>query len=60
MTPGPVCKTNEEMVQYIANMKEAFDPGKVQAFRDRFMSGCDGHATQRILEEVVKEGQKRT
>ena len=60
MTPGPICKTNEEMVQYIANMKEAFDPGKVQAFRDRFMSGCDGHATQRILEEVVKEGQKRT
>ena len=59
MTPGPVCKTNEEMVEYITHMEQNFDQEEVRRFRDRFMSGCDGHATGRILEEVVKEGQRR-
>ncbi len=60
MTPGPVCKKNEEMVEYIIRMDRAFDPARVEQFRDRFMSGCDGHATERILDDMVQEGKKRS
>ncbi len=48
--PGPICKTNFEMIDYIKNIDERFDKQAVKDFRDKFMSACDGHATQRILE----------
>ncbi len=59
MTPGPVCKTNEDMLEYIRHIDERFDRAQVEAFRDRFMSACDGHATERIVEDVVREGRSR-
>ena len=52
LTPGPVCRTNEEMTEYILHVDERFDPKQVEAFRERFMSACDGHATQRIMDLV--------
>ena len=52
MTPGPVCTTNEEMIQWIAQIDETFDRETVTAFREKFMSACDGHATRRILEKT--------
>ncbi len=51
LTPGPVCYTNSEMVEYIEHLDERFDVEKVRAFRDKFMSSCDGHATERIMEQ---------
>ena len=30
-----------------------FDPARVQAFRDAYMSACDGHSMQRILHNVL-------
>ncbi len=55
LTPGPVCKTNEEMIDYIQHVDERFDPQVVIDFRERFMSACDGHATERILLETMGE-----
>lgn len=52
MTPGPVLKTNEEITDYIQHLEERFDRQQVKNFRDKFMSACDGRATQRILDEV--------
>ena len=52
LTPGPIFTTNEEMVEYIQHIDERFDKAEVTAFRDRFMSACDGHATERIMNEV--------
>ncbi len=49
LTPGPVFTTNEEMVDYIQHVDERFDPKVVEAFREKFMSACDGHATERIM-----------
>ncbi|MDD7220661.1 MAG: CDP-glycerol glycerophosphotransferase family protein [Clostridia bacterium] len=49
MTPGPVCKTNEEMIDYIQHIHQRFDKQKVVDFKNKFMSACDGHATERIL-----------
>ncbi len=53
MTPGPVCRTNEEMIEWISDLDKNFDPEQIRAFRERFMSGCDGHATDRILEMAM-------
>ena len=52
LTPGPVLRTNEELADYILHIDERFDPEVVEAFRTRFMSACDGHATERIMEMV--------
>ena len=48
LAPGPICKTNEEMIDYIKNIDERFDKDRVIAFKEKFMSACDGHATERI------------
>ena len=48
MTPGPVVKTTEELADYIANLDTRFDAAEMQAFREKFMCACDGHATERI------------
>lgn len=50
LTPGPICRTNEEMTDYILHALERFDRQRVIDFRNKFMSACDGHATERILE----------
>ncbi len=49
LTPGPVYKTNEEILDYIENIDERFDKEEVRKFKERFMSACDGHATDRIM-----------
>ncbi len=49
--PGPICYTNNEMVDYILHVDERFDKEKVHAFREKFMSACDGHATERIIDQ---------
>ena len=53
MTPGPVVRTNEELIAYIQSLADGFDAAEVRAFRQKFMSACDGHATQRICEAVI-------
>ncbi|EET60578.1 hypothetical protein BRYFOR_07396 [Marvinbryantia formatexigens DSM 14469] len=53
MTPGPTCKTTEEMIDYIQNLDTRFDRQRVIDFKNKFMSACDGHATERILETVM-------
>lgn len=55
LTPGPVCTTTEEVIDALQAAAKGFDPSEVEAFRDRFMSACDGHATDRIIGEVFGE-----
>ncbi len=50
LTPGPICYTNKEMLDYIDHIDERFDKDAVHRFREKFMSSCDGHATERIIE----------
>ena len=52
LTPGPVVATNAQLIDYLQHLDERFDPEEVRAFRERFMSACDGHATDRILDEL--------
>lgn len=54
ITPGPLCRTNEEMIDYIKHIDERFDKQEVTDFKNRFMCCCDGHATERIIEFMEK------
>lgn len=53
LAPGPVFKENEEMIRYIRQIGAVFDKERVTKFRKKFMSACDGHATERILERAL-------
>ena len=48
MTPGPVCRTMEELMDALANVDAQFDQERLDEFREKFMGACDGHATERI------------
>ena len=52
MTPGPVVKDMKSLIGAVRDQLESFDPAQVKAFRDRFMSACDGKSTQRVLDYV--------
>lgn len=52
LAPGPIVKNTTGVIDYIKHLDERFDRARVHAFREKFMSACDGHATQRILEDV--------
>lgn len=54
LAPGPVVYTNEEIIDWISHLEERFDRDRVRKFRERFMSACDGHATERILSLVLQ------
>ncbi len=55
MVPGPICKQTSEVVDYIKKLPEGFDTDKLKAFRKKFMNGCDGHATERIISDFFGE-----
>ena len=52
--PGPIVKTTKELVDYIEKIEE-FDMERIRVFRQKYMSGCDGHSTERILKNVLEE-----
>lgn len=55
MAPGPVLISTEEIIDYIENLDARFDKEKMHDFREKFMRSCDGHSTERILDEVGLE-----
>ena len=48
ITPGPLFKTNDEIIDYIQHIDEKFDKQVVIDFKNRFMCCCDGHSSERI------------
>ncbi len=57
LTPGPVVKTTEEIIEYIKNIEQSFDKQKVIDFKNKFMNACDGKATQRLIDFVLNYKQ---
>lgn len=55
LAPGPIVKNTTEVVDYIKHIDERFDKKRVHDFREKFMSACDGHATERIINTVMSE-----
>ena len=62
MTPGPVLRTSAEVARELIELEKGFDASRIRTFKERFMSGCDGHATERILKlaglEAAHNGTK--
>ncbi|MGN0468583.1 MAG: CDP-glycerol glycerophosphotransferase family protein [Acutalibacteraceae bacterium] len=58
LAPGPVVRSTTEIVDYIKNIDERFDKQRVHDFKEKFMSSCDGHATERIIETVISEQER--
>lgn len=52
LAPGPVFETTGQVVDYLLHVDDRFDVEEVRRFRRRFMSACDGHATERLCAEV--------
>lgn len=50
MAPGPIVSNTAEVIDCIKELPEKFEKERVADFRRKFMSACDGHATERILE----------
>ena len=59
LTPGPVVKETEEIIDYIRHLDARFDQAQVHAFKEKFMSSCDGHATDRIMALVYAETRNK-
>lgn len=53
MSPGPVLKSTGELAAWIQSLDGGFDVGAVSSFRKKFMSACDGHATERIARMML-------
>ncbi len=52
LTPGPVVRETRELAGAVLASGEEYDFHRLREFREKFMSSCDGHATERILKEV--------
>jgi len=52
--PGDLVWDTEDIVAAVRrNLFEGqFDPARVAVFRERYMSACDGHSTERILHNI--------
>lgn len=53
--PGPYCFDPEELLETLKTIEETFDPACIKPYRKKFMSGCDGHCTERIFKAVLGE-----
>ena len=51
--PGPIALTTEELVECIKK-KESYDFNNLEIFRKQYMSGCDGHSTEKIINAVFE------
>ena len=52
LMPGPIFTDTESLVDYIVHIDKRFDKKRVTEFKNKHMSACDGHATDRILAEM--------
>lgn len=49
LTPGPIVRTNDEIIDFIKHIDKKYDKSQVVAFKNKFMDACDGKASDRIL-----------
>ena len=51
--PGKIAKTTDELIDCIRNADRDYDQKVIDEFKDKFMSACDGHSTERIYNELI-------
>ena len=58
--PGPVVRNSAELAAAVRSIEGRREEAgeKAAAFRQKFMYSCDGHATERIWQEIVKQAEE--
>ena len=51
---GPICECNEDIVNYIKDNENDFDISSLLRFKEKYMSACDGHSTERIIDRALE------
>ena len=51
---GDIVEDSIEFIEKIRNKNYKLNHGKLEKFRDKFMSACDGHATDRVVKLIKK------
>lgn len=59
LTPGPICRSTGELVDYIENIDERFDLEEVKAFKEKYVGACDGHSTERTIALIESDVNPR-
>ena len=59
LAPGPIVKNTTEVIEYIKNIESLYDRKRVHLFRKKFMSACDGHATERIMADAFGDALEK-
>lgn len=57
--PGPICRSGQEVLACIKAVETDFDKGIVTQFKEKYMSACDGHATERIMKLVMGDSLEK-
>jgi len=57
--PGETVRDTDGIIKEIRSIEKSFDRQRVTEFKNRFMSACDGKSTERIFNEIIKEGEKQ-
>lgn len=53
--PGPIVYDSGELAQAVLNIADNFDPEKTVHFKKKYMGGCDGRSTDRVIHYAVKK-----
>lgn len=52
LAPGPYVFDSEELLEKLKTVDDWFDIERIRWFKNEFMSGCDGHSTERVFNYV--------
>ena len=53
--PGPIVFDSAQIAEAVEDQEQHFDRERMQHFAQKFMGGCDGHSTERIIHYTVKK-----
>lgn len=53
--PAPYAFNQEELLEYLLTVDNWFNPSDILPYREKFMSACDGHSTERIFNIVFNQ-----
>lgn len=55
--PSEICRSTNELVNMISNV-DFQDTQRIVQFKEKFMSSCDGHSTDRIIDWLISNSGK--
>ncbi|MBQ7541806.1 MAG: CDP-glycerol glycerophosphotransferase family protein [Clostridia bacterium] len=53
--PGPIVYDSAQLSDAVLDMQTDFDEEQIRHFARKYMGGCDGHSTERIIHYTVKK-----